>query len=50
MTTIDRQQAFSGTKDPAPALALESARLQSYLTQHVRGFAGPLTVKQMAAR
>ena len=46
MTTIDRQQAFSGTKDPAPALALESARLQSYLTQHVRGFAGPLTVKQ----
>src|SRR5512139_747888 len=46
MTTIDRQQAFSGTKDVAPALRLDLANLQSYLTAHVNGFAGPLTVKQ----
>jgi aminoglycoside phosphotransferase (APT) family kinase protein len=46
MTTLDRQQAFSGTKEAAPALALDSARLGAYLAQHVAGFAGPLTVKQ----
>ena len=46
MTSIDRQQAFSGTKDAAPALALDSARLERYLTQAVPGFAGPLAVKQ----
>ena len=46
MTTIDRQQAFSGTKDAAPALRLDAARLADYLTANVKGFAGPLTVKQ----
>src|SRR5512139_3005584 len=46
MTTIDRQQAFSGTKDVAPALRLDLANLQSYLTAHVEGFAGPLAVRQ----
>ncbi|MGE5165111.1 MAG: phosphotransferase family protein [Sphingobacteriales bacterium] len=46
MTTIDRQQAFSGTKDVAPALRLDLANLQSYLTAHVTGFAGPLAVRQ----
>ena len=46
MTTIDRQQAFSGTKDAAPALALDAARLENYLAQNVRGFSGPLTCKQ----
>lgn len=46
MTSIDRQQAFSGTKEVAAALALDAARLQAYLTQQVKGFAGPLTVKQ----
>jgi aminoglycoside phosphotransferase (APT) family kinase protein len=46
MTSIDRQQAFSGTKEVAAALALDEARLQAYLTQQVKGFAGPLTVKQ----
>src|SRR3569833_1441498 len=46
MTSIDRQQAFSGTMDAAPALALEAARLERYLSDTVRGFAGPLTVKQ----
>ncbi len=46
MTTLDRQQAFSGTKEAAPALRLDSARLEQYLTANVKGFAGPLTVKQ----
>jgi aminoglycoside phosphotransferase (APT) family kinase protein len=46
MTTIDRQQAFSGTKESAPALRLDAARLEAYLTEHVKDFAGPLTVQQ----
>jgi aminoglycoside phosphotransferase (APT) family kinase protein len=46
MTTLDRQQAFSGTKEAAPALRLDTARLAGYLAQHVQGFAGPLTVRQ----
>jgi aminoglycoside phosphotransferase (APT) family kinase protein len=46
MTTIDRQQAFSGTKEAAPALKVDAARLQDYLAAHVQGFAGPLVVKQ----
>jgi aminoglycoside phosphotransferase (APT) family kinase protein len=46
MTGIDRQQAFSGTKDAAGALALDAARLEAYLEQHVAGFIGPLSVKQ----
>ena len=46
MTGIDRQQAFSGTKEAAPALRLDAARLASYLEQHVTGFAGPLTARQ----
>jgi aminoglycoside phosphotransferase (APT) family kinase protein len=44
--TIDRQQAFSGTKEAAGALRLDAARLESYLAQNVKDFAGPLTVKQ----
>ncbi len=46
MTSIDRQQAFSGTKEAAAALRLDAARLDHYLTVNVAGFAGPLTVKQ----
>jgi len=46
MTTLDRQQAFSGTKETAPALRLDSARLESFLSQNVKGFAGPLEVRQ----
>ncbi len=44
--TIDRQQAFSGTKEAAGALALDSGRLEVYLAANVAGFSGPLTVKQ----
>jgi aminoglycoside phosphotransferase (APT) family kinase protein len=43
---LDRQQVFSGTKDAAPALALDTARLESYLASKIAGFAGPLTIKQ----
>ena len=44
--SIDRQQAFSGTKEAAPALRIDAARLELYLAAHVAGFAGPLTIKQ----
>lgn len=44
--TIDRQRAFSGTKEAAPALRIDAARLADYLGAHVAGFAGPLTIKQ----
>jgi aminoglycoside phosphotransferase (APT) family kinase protein len=46
MTTIDRQQAFSGTKEMAAALVLDAARLEAYLAANVKGFAGPLTIRQ----
>jgi aminoglycoside phosphotransferase (APT) family kinase protein len=46
MTGIDRQQAFSGTKEAAPALRIDAARLATYLSEHVAGFSGPLTVAQ----
>ena len=46
MTSIDRQQAFSGTKDAAPALRLDAARLEGYLATHIAGFAGPLAIRQ----
>jgi len=46
MTSIDRQQAFSGTKEVTGVLAIDGTRLEPYLTQNVKGFAGPLTIKQ----
>jgi aminoglycoside phosphotransferase (APT) family kinase protein len=46
MDTIDRQSAFSGTKDVPEALRLPADRLADYLGAHVKGFAGPLEVRQ----
>ncbi|HWV42128.1 phosphotransferase family protein [Pseudorhodoplanes sp.] len=46
MTGIDRQAAFSGTKEVAPALAIDAARLADYLKGRIAGFAGPLTIRQ----
>ena len=46
MTGIDRQAAFSGTKDVAAALRIEAAPLEAWLASHVAGFAGPLTIRQ----
>ena len=46
MSAIDRQTAFSGTKEIAPALAFDVARLTAYLAAHLPGFAAPLAVRQ----
>jgi len=46
MAAIDRQQAFSGTKEVTAALAFETAGLEAYLVRNVEGFAGPLTARQ----
>src|SRR5213595_3129116 len=46
MPGLDRQTAFSGTKDVTPALAFDVVPLESYLVRHLRGFAGPLAVRQ----
>ncbi|MBV8746098.1 MAG: phosphotransferase, partial [Xanthobacteraceae bacterium] len=46
MVKIERQVAFSGTKDVAEPLRFDAERLADYLSKHVRGFAGPLTINQ----
>src|SRR6266545_3304705 len=46
MPQIDRQAAFTGTKEVATPLRFDAARLETYLAAHARGFAGPLTVRQ----
>ncbi len=46
MTSIDRQQVFSGTKEAAAALRIDATRLEPYLAAQVAGFAGPLVIKQ----
>jgi aminoglycoside phosphotransferase (APT) family kinase protein len=46
MTAIDRQSAFSGTKEVASALAIDADKLSAYLTDEIADFAGPLTIRQ----
>jgi aminoglycoside phosphotransferase (APT) family kinase protein len=46
MTTIDRQSAFSGTREVAERLRFDIAWLEAYLRDHVAGFAGPVLVSQ----
>jgi len=46
MQKIDRQAAFSGTKDVAEPLRFDPARLEAYLAREVAGFRGPLSVQQ----
>src|SRR5262249_23262319 len=46
MTTSERQSTFSGTRDVAERLRFDVARLESYLSEHVPGFAGPARVSQ----
>src|SRR5260370_36133313 len=46
MPTIDRQAAYTGTKDVAAPLRVDVARLEGYLAARVKGFAGPLSVRQ----
>jgi len=45
-TTIDRQDAFSGTREVAERLRFDEARLADYLRANVKGFAGPVAVRQ----
>jgi aminoglycoside phosphotransferase (APT) family kinase protein len=44
--SIDRQQAFSGTKEAAAALRIDAGRLAHYLAGQIDGFSGPLAIKQ----
>jgi len=46
MATVDRQQAFTGTKDVAAPLRFDTAQVETWLARHVPGFTGPLTVRQ----
>jgi len=46
MSTIDRQSAFSGTREVAERLRFDVGRLEAYLREHVPGFAGPVVVSQ----
>ena len=46
MSSIDRQEAFSGTKEMSAALRIDAGRLEAHLATQIKGFAGPLTVKQ----
>lgn len=46
MTESDRQAAFSGTKEVAPALAIDAGRLSAYLREQISGFSGPATIRQ----
>ncbi|MBA5778364.1 phosphotransferase family protein [Stappia sp. F7233] len=44
--TIDRQDAFSGTREVPQALAFDAERLAAHLGRRIDGFAGPLQVRQ----
>src|SRR5688572_26498978 len=46
MAAIDRQTAYSGTKDVVDALRFDAGALESYLAAHIADFRGPLTVRQ----
>ena len=46
MIKLDRQAAFSGTKEVSDALKFDVARLESYLARAVPNFRGPLEVRQ----
>ncbi len=43
---IDRQYAFSGTKEVADPLRIDVVRLADYLAGRISGFAGPLAIRQ----
>ena len=46
MSRIDRQSAFSGTKEVAQPLRFDEARLAAFLKTKVPGIRGPLAVRQ----
>jgi aminoglycoside phosphotransferase (APT) family kinase protein len=46
MSGADRQSTFSGTKEVSERLRFDVGLLESYLREHVKGFAGPITLSQ----
>lgn len=46
MTELDRQSAFSGTRDVAERLRFDVGRLEAYLRDQIAGFVGPVAVSQ----
>ncbi len=46
MNRIDRQSAFSGTREVAERLRFDVGRLEAFLHDHVAGFSGPVVVNQ----
>jgi aminoglycoside phosphotransferase (APT) family kinase protein len=46
MAIIDRQHAFTGTKDVAAPLRFDVPQLETWLGAHAPGFCGPLTARQ----
>ena len=43
---LDRQAAFSGTKEVAASLAIDPVRLQTFLSERLQDFTGPLALQQ----
>ena len=43
---LDRQEAFSGTREVRAAHRFDAAKLERYMESHVEGFSGPLDVAQ----
>ena len=46
MNVTDRQSTFSGTKEVSERLRFDVGRLEAYLRDHVKGFAGLATLSQ----
>jgi len=46
VSTLNRQEAFSGTKEVPAALAFDTASLEAWAAPRVPGFAGPVEARQ----
>jgi aminoglycoside phosphotransferase (APT) family kinase protein len=46
MSIVDRQSAFSGTREVTERLRFDVSQLENYMRQNVPGFAGPVTLSQ----
>jgi len=44
--SLDRQEAFTGTRAPSPGLEIDPIRLAGYLERQFEGFSGPLSIRQ----
>ena len=42
----DRQDQFTGTKEVSGVLAIDPVRIETYLSEAIEGFSGPLTISQ----